>query len=157
MNAYLSRSRGLTGFTLIELLVVIAIIGILSSVVLASLNTARNKGADAATKSNLDSLRAQAEIFYDSQTPNQYTGICAAATTTAILTGARNSSGAASIVTSGAASLPTTVNCFQTATAWAASAPLKSTTATAVYWCVDSTGRSAANAAGIALNATVCS
>lgn len=55
------------GFTLIELLVVIAIIGILSSVVLASLNTARNKGSDAAIKSNLANIRAQAEIIYDGQ------------------------------------------------------------------------------------------
>lgn len=53
------------GFTLIELLVVIAIIGILASVVLASLNTARDKGSDAAIKSNLNNARAQAELFYD--------------------------------------------------------------------------------------------
>src|SRR5665648_500452 len=57
-----------TGFTLIELLVVIAIIGILSAVVLASLNTARTKGQDAAIKSNLDSARVQAELFYTTGT-----------------------------------------------------------------------------------------
>jgi type II secretory pathway pseudopilin PulG len=50
---------------LIELLVVIAIIGILSSVVLASLNTARAKGADAAIKGDLAGVRSTAEVNYD--------------------------------------------------------------------------------------------
>jgi prepilin-type N-terminal cleavage/methylation domain-containing protein len=52
------------GFTLIELLVVIAIIGILSAIVLAMLNTARNKGKDASAKTSLNSIRTTAEVYY---------------------------------------------------------------------------------------------
>ncbi|MFZ4499897.1 MAG: type II secretion system protein [Minisyncoccia bacterium] len=53
------------GFTLIELLVVIAVIGILASVVLASLNSARKKGADAKIKSELKQIATALELYYD--------------------------------------------------------------------------------------------
>lgn len=52
------------GFTLIELLVVIAIIGILSSVVLASLKSARVKARDAKRMTEMKSLQTALELYY---------------------------------------------------------------------------------------------
>lgn len=60
-----SVSQQRRGFTLIELLVVIAIIGILSSVVLASLNSARRKGRDARRISDLKQLALALDLYYD--------------------------------------------------------------------------------------------
>jgi len=148
------------GFTLIELLVVIAIIGILASVVLASLNTARDKGADAAVKSNLNNARAQAELFYDNHT-RSYDGVCATAGTDDIgdLVNAAKVAygGTADTLADATASLYNTSQCHDSSTAWAAIAPLRSTASGAVVaWCVDSTGQSKQVTAVLAASATVC-
>ena len=66
------------GFTLIELLVVVAIIGILSSVVLSSLNTARMKGRDAKRVSDFKQLMTALELFYNQY--GQYPVTCGAPT-----------------------------------------------------------------------------
>ncbi|MDO8481496.1 MAG: prepilin-type N-terminal cleavage/methylation domain-containing protein [bacterium] len=66
MNSYRGfASRLPRGFTLIELLVVMAIIGILSSIVLTSLGTSRQKARDARRVSDIKQLQLAIELYYD--------------------------------------------------------------------------------------------
>lgn len=53
------------GFTLIELLVVIAIIGLLASVVLLSLNSARAKSRDAKRVSDVRQIASAMELYFN--------------------------------------------------------------------------------------------
>ncbi len=128
------------GFTLIELLVVIAIIGILSSIILASLNTARAKGSDAAIQSSLDELRSQAEIYADSNN-NSYgptATTCSGATSTVGFIG--NGTQGASILAYATSSASAAATCDISSNAWAIQVPMKSNSATS--WCVDNNGDS---------------
>lgn len=52
------------GFTLIELLVVIAIIGILSTVILSSLSSSRERARDAKRKADLNTIRTALTMYY---------------------------------------------------------------------------------------------
>lgn len=146
-----------TGFTLIELLVVIAIIGILSSIVLASLSSARTKGEDAAINTTLSNMRAQAELFYSSQNPNSYgTSVTAACdgTMSTLFTGAGGlGSLAAGLVTRAGAGATKTA-CGSNGTEWVAVGLSKSSATTA--FCVDSTGvaKTQTITSGITLTAT---
>jgi prepilin-type N-terminal cleavage/methylation domain-containing protein len=125
MNELMSKETK-RGFTLIELLVVIAIIGILASVVLASLNSARSKGSDAAVKSNLSNARAEAELYYD--TNGSYANVCSATSTNGI---GDNQAAAEAAGNNGG-------DCDSTASTWYAWAGLASSSTRA--WCVDYKG-----------------
>ena len=141
------------GFTLIELLVVVAIIGILASVVLASLTSARTKAQDAKVQAQVASMRSQAELFYSTTGNNSYG---TAGTTAGLCTGTTAATGNLFYVAGNGlgtllAAVTGTSDCGSSATAWSVASPLATSS---TYFRVDSTGVSrSTTSGGVAYNA----
>lgn len=135
------RFESSRGFTLIELLVVIAIIGILSSVVLASLNTARVKGMDASVKANLSTVSTQAALYL-SDNSNSYGTFAVADCPVPGTSGATvfHDPTIEKAIASAFANVPDgTAKCTSSPTEYALSVSRPDTT-DSTYWCVDSKG-----------------
>lgn len=147
-NAVPARTKG---FTLIELLVVIAIIALLSSVVLASLTSARAKGKDATIKAQMAQMRSQSALYY-SNTGNFYGSVsggyrdddasnCIGAATAGTVLNSTN--GLGELMASAYAQSGGRIFCAvgdSTHDSWAVAVRLNDPSGSNTGWCVDSSG-----------------
>lgn len=123
------------GFTLIELLVVIAIIGLLASVVMSSLNAARDKGMQAKITAQMANVRSAAENH--AATYNNYgtsDNDCAVGMFIDTV------SGITEFVNPGNYPSGTTITCEANDVSYAVKASWTDGEGVVKYWCVDNTG-----------------
>lgn len=112
-----------SGISFVELMLVIAIIGILASVTIVGVQSARERSRNTAATGELNALALEAEVYYRSQSPRSYDGLCDDPDITPLVTAANAHAQSADC------------NVSPDGTAYAAAAVLNGT---AGHYCVDS-------------------
>lgn len=139
------------GFTLIELMTVISIIAIFAAITVLVVSNTKDKGSNSAIKASVDTIRKQAEIFYNNNSLSYGAGSMATGTNCVTSPGANTIfNGSVSSDTSVIAKTITDVNtkaggssaaplvaCAQGNNAWAFAVVLKQNLGA---YCVDSRG-----------------
>jgi len=64
------------GFTLVEVLIVVTITGIILSIIMITVGSARDKAKDAAIKANLSGIRSEGEVYATDNPGSGYTNFC---------------------------------------------------------------------------------
>ncbi len=134
----LIHTHSKNGFTLIELLVVVAIIGMLSSIVLTNLNSARLRGGDAGVQANLRTVTSQTSIYFDANNnfgPTFSVAACPTSGTSMFFADVTIRNAIAQANTAGGNG---GTRCASNGTDFAVSVRLASNTNQ--HWCVDSSG-----------------
>lgn len=158
------------GFTLIELMVVISIITILVFLIVYFVSDAKKRGADAGIKSNLHTIKTQAELFYLENknnyivTPNPGSPQTAYATycddpfwsasfprSMWVANQTMKNALAEALKHKGGTGGSNSSRCLNYPNAWAISIVLKTSPLSPVkYWCVDSSGQAKVGTGAVA-------
>jgi prepilin-type N-terminal cleavage/methylation domain-containing protein len=130
----MSNHSSQKAFTLIELLVVISIVALLSSVVIAALNSARAKSADATVKASMKQLRNQGPQYRDTN-PNFGVSVANCVTASTFFTDAQ----VTKIRTYITSNIPTTatMSCSTDSTGYKWALSVSALKSSGTSWCID--------------------
>lgn len=126
------------GFTIIELIVVIAIIAVLAAIVLVNVTQYINKGKNAAIEGNMATLLTNSAVYFDNN-PTKFGSDFVADTAM----GCGSSYGTGGAIYTAISNDGGTLTCFgdYSSQNWCGVTPtLAAGSATASYFCIDSTG-----------------
>ena len=133
--------KNLKNYKIMEALIILVLVGILSTVVIFAINSARKKSGDMTVKAGLNQVRTQADVYFNYN--GSYSDVCNPAKDgrdpkgiNKMVSESAKSDGFDGTVSYNGDSSTNDVKCNSTENGWAAQVPLKNEQG---YYCVDYT------------------